>query len=426
MDRRRFLKLAAGASAAVAMGRHYPAAAAKPKRPPNVVLIISDDQHWSDFGFMGSKVARTPNLDRLAGGGLVLRRAYVPTALCRPSLAVLSTGLYPHQSGITGNDAARGIPNGREESIRLHDARPCLAKTLAKAGYNCLQTGKWWEGSWQRGGFTHGMTKGSRHGDAGLVIGRKTMKPVHEFIDESVKANKPFFVWYAPFLPHKPHNPPQRLLDKYLVGGRPKPLAAYYAMVEWLDETCGDLLGYLDTKGVADETLVIFVVDNGWTQGAVRHGAFGDKRGKRTVYEGGVRTPILVRWPGRVRPGVDEQHLAGSIDIAPTILAACGLEPTADMQGLNLLEADALAKRERIFGEGFTHDMADLKDPTKSLVARWCIEGRWKLIVRADKSKPAELYDVLADPYEKENLAGKHPEKVSALRARIDQWWPAK
>jgi len=371
-------------------------------------------------------VVRTPHLDRLAGQGLLLRRAYVPTALCRPSLAMLSTGLYPHQHGITGNDPARGIPNGREESIRLHDAQPSLAKMLAKAGYNCLQTGKWWEGSWQRGGFTHGMTKGSRHGDAGLVIGRKTMKPIRDVIDESIKDSKPFFIWYAPFLPHTPHNPPKRLLEKYLVKGRNKGLAAYYAMVEWLDETCGDLLGYLDKKGAAEDTLVILVTDNGWTQGGERHGGYGRGRGKQSVYEGGVRTPIVVRWPGRVRPGVDDEHLASSIDIVPTILTACSLEPTADMPGLNLLDADALAERERIFGERFAHDMADLTDPTKSLIARWCIEGQWKLIVWAAEGKPAELYDVVADPWEKKNLAGKHPEKVAALRAHIDQWWPAK
>lgn len=426
MNRREFLRLAAGTSAAGVLGKALASPDSKSSRPPNVVLIISDDQHWADYGFMGSKIVRTPHIDRLAGAGLVLRRAYVPTALCRPSLAVLSTGLYPHQHRITGNDADRRIPNGREESIKLHDAQPSLAKMLAKAGYNCLQTGKWWEGSWKRGGFTHGMTRGSRHGDAGLVIGRKTMKPIHDVIDESVKADKPFYIWYAPFLPHTPHNPPKRLLDKYLVEGRNKGLAAYYAMCEWLDETCGDLLGYLDTKGVADNTLVIFVTDNGWTQGGEDHGPFGKGRGKRTVYEGGVRSPIIVRWPGRVRPAVNDQHLASSIDIAPTILTACGLKPTSAMPGINLLDADALTGRQRIFGEGFTHDMMDLEAPAKSLVARWCIEGRWKLIVWAGQDKPAELYDVVADPREKKNLAGEHPDKVKALRAHIDQWWAAK
>lgn len=428
MDRRGFLKLAAGAGLAGVLGRGAAAVGEMvSKRPPNVVLLISDDQHWSDFGFMGSEVVKTPHLDKLAGGGVVLRRSYVPTALCRPSLATLSTGLYGHQSGITGNDAARGIANGREESIKLHDAVPSLPRMLARCGYNCLQTGKWWEGSWKRGGFTHGMTQGSRHGDAGLKIGRSTMKPVHDFIDESVKARKPFFVWYAPFLPHKPHNPPRRLLDKYLTAGRPEALAAYYAMCEWLDETCGDLLGYLDKKGVADNTLVIFVVDNGWTQGAQRHGAFGDKRGKRTVYEGGLRTPIVVRWPGRVKPAVDDTHLGISIDIVPTILAACGLKPTADMQGVNLLDTEALGKRERIFGEGFAHDMADLASPARSCDARWCIEGRWKLIVRSGRDGgKVELYDVLADPYEKKDLSAGEPDKVKALRDAIDKWWPAK
>ena len=429
MDRRRFLKLAAGAAAGAAAAVRAglaPAQGSPATRGarPNVVLIISDDQGWRDYGFMGSAAVRTPNLDKLGAGGLQLRRAYVPTALCRPSLATLATGLYPHQHGVTGNDAAKGIANGREESIRLFERSPAMPRMLAKAGYNCLQTGKWWEGNWKRGGFNHGMTRGQRHGDDGLAIGRQTMKPIHDFIDESVTAGKPFFVWHAPFLPHRPHNPPRRLLDKYLAGGRDKNLAAYYAMCEWLDETCGDLLGYLDTKKMADNTLVIFLADNGWTQGG--GGAFGGQRGKGTAYEGGVRTPILVRWPAHVKPAVDETHLAASIDVVPTILTACGLKPTADMPGANLLDADALARRRRIFGEAFTHDIADLTDPRKSLLARWCIEGRWKLLVHGRDGAKAELFDLSADPDENTDLAAANAETVGALRRNIDQWWPVK
>jgi arylsulfatase A-like enzyme len=104
---------------------------------------------------------------------------------------------------------------GREIMNRHLEAVPTLPRILAKAGYVSLQTGKWWQGNYSRGGFTHGMTKGERHGDVGLTIGRQTMQPIYDFIATARRDEKPFFVWYAPMMPHQPHNPPQRLLDKY-------------------------------------------------------------------------------------------------------------------------------------------------------------------------------------------------------------------
>lgn len=136
--------------------------------PPNVVLLISDDQAWNDYGFMGHDAIASPNLDKLARESVVFRRGYVPTALCRPSLMTLATGHYAHRHGVA---------------------------------------------------------------------------PIKEFVKESVAAEKPFFLWYAPFLPHTPHNPPPRLLKKYQSADRPLTVAKYYAMCEWFDETCGELLG---------------------------------------------------------------------------------------------------------------------------------------------------------------------------------------
>src|SRR5262249_51931509 len=142
---------------------------------------------------------------------------------------------------------------------------PALPRLLAEAGYVSLQTGKFWEGHYQNAGFTSGMTIKGRHGDEGLVIGRKTMKPIYDFIDQN-KGKKPFFVWYAPMMPHEPHDPPERILKKYQSKDRNIKLAKYYAMIEWFDETVGELLAHLDEKKLADDTLVLFVVDNGWIQ----------------------------------------------------------------------------------------------------------------------------------------------------------------
>jgi uncharacterized sulfatase len=433
MKRREFLELSAAGAAVHLAGRLLRTVGKKAaKRAPNVVLIISDDQAWCDHGFMGHPAIRTPRLDRLAAQSLVFTRGYVPTALCRPSLATISTGLYPHQHRIVGNDPRGGMRNleGRQEMIRRFEQLPSLAKLLGQAGYVSFQSGKWWEGHHRRGGFTDGMThgdekRGGRHGDAGLTIGRQGLQPIFDFLDRT--CGKPFFLWYAPLLPHQPHNPPNRLLEGYTAPDRPGPIAKYYAMCQWLDETCGELLDGLEKRGLAGETLVAYLCDNGWVQPPGKSRSLEALRGKRTPYERGVRTPIVLRWPGRIAPRRDEQSLVSSIDLAPTILAACGLDPPVGLPGLNLLDAAAVGRRKAVFGADFTHDIVNLSDPWSGLRHRWCVEGRWKLIVPRAAAVPkdqVELYDVLADPHEQRDLAGEHAEHVRRLGKLIDEWWP--
>ena len=168
--------------------------------PPNVVLIISDDQGWKDYSFMGHPQIRTPHLDKLASRSLVYTRGYVPDSLCRPSLATMLTGQYPNRHKITGNDpvAPPGMPRpkfykspafkeGREVMNANLAKHPLLPAVLGEKGYLSLQTGKWWQGHFRNGGFTHGMTQGGRHGDEGLSIGRESMKPISDFIDDARK-----------------------------------------------------------------------------------------------------------------------------------------------------------------------------------------------------------------------------------------------
>jgi len=425
---------------AIYAGVLCPPSAGRGADTPNVVMIIGDDQAWGDFAFMGHPVIRTPNLDRLASEGLVFTRGYVPSSLCRPSLATMATGLYPHQHKITSNDppwppgkkwgAARSDPTfrrQRQEMIDYIEKVPTLPRMLGQQGYLSLQTGKWWEGNYRRGGFTSGMTRGfpspgGRHGDDGLKIGREGMKPVFDFIDSA--GDHPFFVWYAPFLPHSPHNPPERLLKKYTSKTDSIHVARYWAMCEWFDETCGQLLDYLDRKKLREKTLVVFVTDNGWIQqpNSPRYAP----KSKRSPYDGGVRTPIILRWPGHVEPRRDNAHPVISIDLAPTILAACGLKATDAMQGINLLDAEAVSGRRAIFGEIFTHNAVDVHRPACSLQFRWGIEGRWKLIVPEKANEPdarIELYDLSADPHETRNVADQQPKRVEQMRAAMDTWW---
>ena len=414
------------------------------EQPPNIVLIISDDQSWTDYSFMGHPAIKTPNLDKFSKQSITFQRGYVPTALCRPALTTLVTGRYAHQSLITGNDPADTEENEQHADPRAVlisniDNTPTIPKLLAEKGYLSLQTGKWWEGSYQRGGFTHGMTRGypeerGRHGDDGLKIGREGLKPINDFIDTAIEAKKPFFIWYAPLLPHTPHNPPQRLLDKYTQEGRPDAVANYYAMCEWFDETCGQLLDTLDEKGIADNTLVIYVTDNGWVQSETKNRYAA--RSKRSPYENGTRTPIMFRWPGKIEPS-DRPELCSSIDLVPTILATAGVDIPDNLPGLNLLPnlLDATPiERDTIFGESFAHDIADIKNPEASLLYRWVIQGDYKLLLTYDgnpgrmrfpatDSQP-KLYDLKNDPHEKANLASDQPERVKELRALISEWYP--
>jgi len=405
---------------------------------PNVVLIISDDQAWSDYGFMGHPHIETPRLVQLARESLVFPRGYVPSSLCCPSLASMITGLYPHQHRIVGNDpkpprqmsfAERQRDPNYQALCKTMDDNiervATLPRLLGEKGYLSHQSGKWWLGSYRRGGFTHGMThgdpaRGGRHGDEGLKIGREGLGPIDRFISHAQAEKKPFFLWYAPFLPHRPHNPPERLLKKYREKTDSIHIAKYWAMCEWFDETCGQLLDLLVTHGVSDNTMVLYVCDNGWIN--LRDKSGYAPRSKRSPYDGGLRTPIMIRWPGHVAPQRSER-LASSLDLAPTILAACGLAPTKDMHGINLLDPQAVAARERIFGEVYAHDIADLEHPAASLKYRWCIEGGWKLIVPHLANVPKgkmELYNLIDDPEEKNNLADKEQAIVVRLLLKLD------
>lgn len=415
---------------------------------PNVVLLLSDDHAWYDYSFMGHPHVNTPHLDQLASESVLFPRGYVPTALCRPSLMTLATGHYAHRHGVTGNDPSskdvsrdsEEYHNRRAQLISYIDEFDTLPELLGEQGYLSHQSGKWWEGNYKRGGFTHGMTRGfpepgGRHGDDGLKIGREGLQEIYDFVDMALEEEKPFYLWYAAFLPHTPHNPPERLLQKYR-GNHPLPIAKYFAMIEWWDETCGELIGFLEDKNIRNNTLIIYVGDNGWIQNPEQNGFM--LRSKQSPYEGGTRQPTMYSWPARFKPA-HRLDLVSSTDIFPTVLAAAGArQPSIPVPGTNLLpsmEGNYAIDRNAIFGEGFAHDIVDLKNPQASLLYRWCIRGDWKLLLTYDgevqrnqdkhprTEKRPQLFNLKNDPHEKTNLAGEHPEKVTRMVKMIDNWW---
>ncbi|MCG8526875.1 MAG: sulfatase-like hydrolase/transferase [Opitutales bacterium] len=427
----------------------------------NVLLILSDDQAWSDYGFMGHPDIQTPNIDKLADESLVFTRGYVVAPICRPSLASIASGLYMHQHGITANDVVpfyqireNAQQVRAEQNQPIYDSfnkRPTLIKELVNDGYLALQTGKWWEGSWKDAGFTHGMThadpeRGGRHGDVGLKIGRQGIGEIESFLDEAQSEEKPFFIWYAPYLPHFPHNPPERLEKKYQRAGRHEAVAKYYAMCEWFDETCGEVLKALEERNLREDTLIVYVCDNGWTQLPVYDDPvpanwrqpFAPKS-KGSPYENGIRTPIMLSLPGKIDQGVSLK-LASSIDLFPTIMSVCGIDTPAGLPGIDLTNEHARNSREAVFGSAYSSHNMEFGNHLKTLQYRYLITDRWKFISRshgldiAEKHialhdwdvAPQQLYAIRQDEWERTDLTYRYPEIAAELQGMLDEWLPVK
>jgi uncharacterized sulfatase len=422
------------------------AAPAAPAKAPNILMIISDDHAWFDYGFMGSKAVQTPHLDKLAAESRVFPRGYVTNSLCGPSLASILTGRHVHRHGITGNDplvpaAATGAARqkspafleGRARMIKRFQESPILPRLLGERGYVSLQTGKWWMGDYSTGGFTEGMSKGGRHGDVGLDIGRKTLAPLTEFISRAKQDGKPFFAWYAPMLPHDPHTPPARLLAKYRDRSPTPQAARYHAMVEWFDETIGEVRAHLEKEGLTRDTIIVYIADNGWIPRTDK-AEVDFARSKQSPFDGGVRSPILVSWPGRIAP-TTIQAPASAVDLMPTLLKLAGAKVPADGDGLDLLDDAALKTRPFVAGQNSTHDIRELGRPAASLRYRWLVAGDLKLIVSsglktgatqhgsADATEPPRLFDLKADPHEQRDLAAERPADVKRLTGLLDGWW---
>lgn len=400
---------------------------------PNIVLVIADDQGYSDFGFMGSEWVQTPRLDELAAQGTTLPFTYNTASVCRPSLLTLLTGYSLSEWNLrVAEHGRRGIYRPRFTSIQDFDALP---RVLSVHGYATFQAGKYWEGTYDLAGFTHGMTAekssydlGQVSGAAGLQLGRETLEPVFEFIDQHVEG--PFFVWFAPLLPHLPHDAPERHVAPYRGTGLRSHSQNYYAAIGWFDEIAGQLLDHLEAQGLAESTLVVFLSDNGWesvARGPIwLRAALGGPRGKFSLYELGFRTPMVFRWPGHVEAGRTVDALVSTVDLMPTLLDYAGIEPLPELPGQSLrplLEGrtqragDHIVMRmEKVRGD--THWGERLGDGRGGYAVR---TPRW-YYVRYDEGGREELYDAVADPRQEHDVAGQHPDVIEQMDAHIRHW----
>ncbi len=412
---------------------------------------------------MGNSQVQTPHLDRLAAQSARFPNGYVPMSVCRPSLATLLTGLYPHQHGIHFNHPPPGLSDMREMTANEYRATraqaehlirevPTLPRILSEAGYVSFQAGKHWEGNFKNAGFSQGMTTGlpaeiddtihgtreqqngewvaHGNGDAGLTIGRTTMQPVFDFISEN--ADSPFFLWYAPFLPHTPFDAPQKYYDCYAGRDVPDFLLPYYAEIARFDETVGQFIACLDEHKLRENTLIVFASDNGFRPD-LSGKPKSDSRSKLSSDEDGLRTPILLNWPGIIPPA-EYSQIVQTIDLVPTALSAVGLskEITPQMQGLNLLPAvtNRIELPDRpAFGAIYPNDAEVLGAPAAHTKGLWVRSGKYKLILPGNGKQPLKpaLYDLESDPDENQNLVhnSDYAQRKNHLAQLLNNWWSA-
>jgi arylsulfatase A-like enzyme len=415
------------------------AAAQTAPRPPNIVLIVSDDQGWKDVGFHGSDIA-TPQLDKLAAGGARLESFYAQP-MCTPTRAALMTGRYPHRYGlqtlVIPSNARYGLPTDE----RL------LPMVLADAGYRTAIVGKWHLGHaerkyWplQRGfQYQYGPLLGeidyfthSAHGVRDWFRQEKPLKQAGyatELIgNEAVRwlgqqsAKQPFFLYLAFTAPHAPYQAPEAWLQRYKhIADRDR--RAYAAMISAMDEQIGRVVATLEAKGLRENTLIVFQSDNGGPRDARFTGEIdmsGSKipadngpwrDGKGSLYEGGVRVVALANWLGRIPAGTVVESPMHAVDLMPTFatLAGASLAGTKALDGLGQWAAIAEGKPS-----ARSEVVIDV-EPFRAALR----EGDHKLVWQATLPARVELYDLKADPGEKNNLAAAQPERVARMQARL-------
>ena len=409
-----------------------------PNNRPNIVLIIGDDHGYPYFGFMGSEIVQTPNMDALAKSGMVFSHGYVPENHCRPALNSLVTGLLPIDYA-KKLDSIKYSKMQTENYLSLSDEEKTkwkkefgyhglqhfmtLPKQLQSIGYKSFQSGKWWEYHYEYGGFTDGMTKGwswgmrdgmnwfeQLMGGEGIDIGRKTNQPVYDFIDKSLDG--PFFVWYGPSLPHYPFDAPEKFLSLYENKGYSKSAVSYYANCTWFDECVGKLIDHLKSRGVYDNTLFIYVNDNGWDQepydeysdDPMRSHNGGDK-GKLSITDLSYRTPVIFSWDSVIEGESRKSELVHSTDIPATILDLVGLDIPSNYFGKSLkrmIAGETQIERPYIYGN--SKKMRDESDEMgRDVENLWLRKGNWFFRWNLTDDE-LYLYDVLNDPYCNLNL----------------------
>ena len=475
ISRRSFLRMA-GAGVVAAVPAWTAAAQPAVGRKPNVVVILVDDLGWTDAVCYGSRYYETPNIDRLAREGVKFTNGYAACAVCSPTRAAVMTGRYPARLGVTdwirGRFQGGAIPADKKNptayvgqkdlkllcppnALWMELDEITIAEALKPAGYTSCHVGKWHLGAddWypDRQGFDYnvgGCDFGQPPSYFDPYTNKRmgsipTLEPRHEgeyltdresdeavrFIRQHASARHrdgPFFLYMAHYAVHMPIQGKEDLVAKY----KAKPVTnqknpTYAAMVESVDHAVGRILGVLDELDLADNTLVIFTGDNGGLLGPTDNAPL--RSGKGYPYEGGIREPLLIRWPGVAEAGSECHVPASSIDFFPTICEAAGVDLPGDrpIDGeslVPLLKGQGKPKRDALFWH-FPHSRPYPPGKRGIWVVPYSIvrAGDWKLIKRYE-GKPFELFNLAEDLPEKNDLSDKLPEKVKELDGKLTAW----
>jgi len=444
LNRRDFLKAVGLGAASAALAVHgcgaWRLAGRSPGERPNFVFILIDDLGWKDLGCMGSRYYETPNIDKLADQGVIFTSAYTNAPNCAPTRACIMSGQYTPRHGVyTVGSSERGKAHLRKlvpirNKTKLDPKVVTVAEALKVAGYVCGHFGKWHLGGGPEfapasRGFDvefqrdHGKGHFSPAGE--YFTDRVTDKAI-DFIEQN--KHNTFFLYLAHHAVHTPIQAKKEIIEKYKKkqgsGGQNNP--TYAAMIESVDESVGRVVGKLDELGLADNTIVFFFSDNGGVVGITSMEPL--KGGKGMLYEGGVRVPLIVRWPGKIKPGSICDVPVSGIDFYPTMLGMAGApKPSGQVLDgesiLPLLTQSGTLERKAIFWHFPAYLQANYgwKGIWRTTPAGAVRKGNWKLIEYFEDDT-LELYNLRNDIGEENNLAAKMPKKTKQLHELLKNW----
>ena len=411
----------------------------------NIIFVLTDDLGWTDLGCQGSQFYETPNIDRLAREGMRFTQAYSACTVCSPTRAALMTGKYPARLHLTDWIAGHVLPKAKlkvpDWQMHLPLAERTIAEALRAAGYATASIGKWHLGGSEfypdRQGFDvnlAGCDRGqppsyfSPYGIPTLSDGPKGEFLSDRLTDEALKfmeqnRAKPFFIYLPHYAVHTPLMGKPEVVAKYARKAdpqNPQRNAKYAALIESVDDSIGRIRQKLDELQIADQTVIIFTSDNG---GLILNNVTSNlplRAGKGSQYEGGVRVPLCIKWPGVTQPGSVCDVPVITPDFYPTLLAMAKLKP-AKGQGIDgesivpLLTQTGPLRRAAIYWH-YPHYHPGGATPYGAIR-----EGDWKLI-EVFEDQHVELYNLKDDPGERADLASRLPKKAAQLRAQLVAW----
>lgn len=431
INRRSFLQHLGAGTASLAVGGGPLLAQSAAKRPPNVILVMTDDQGHGDLSCHGNPVLPTPNIDRLHSQSARLTNFHVcPT--CSPTRGALMTGRHNLRVGIWHTIMGRSILR-RDETT--------MAQIFAAGGYRTGIFGKWHLGdNWPYRPQDRGFQEVLIHGGGG--VGQTPDYWGNDYFDDTyfhngkpekhdgyctdvwfdgamrfIEQNKdrPFFCYVPTNAPHGPYNVAKKYSEVFRKKGVKGRRADFYGMIANIDENMGRLIEHVDALGLTDNTILIFLTDNGTSGGKFNSGMRGHKG---SSYDGGHRVPCFIRWPGgKISGGRDIDRLAAHFDLLPTLIDLCGLKSPDGVRFDGKSLAPLLQGKDVDWPDrAICVDLQRIEVPEKWRNA--CVmTQRWRLI------KGKELYDIQADPGQKKDIAKQHPDVVAKLRKEYETWW---